>query len=511
MTGVERPDWPGATEKAPSLLAAHARALLLGGIVLGVFGFCYADVFRILWIQWNTNEANSHGFLIPWISLYVLWVRRERLATLRPDPVWWAGLLLLVPSLGVLLVGRIVGVVGLQEVSIVVSLWGLVLLLIGWRGLRELWFPIAYLLFMMPIWDLATEPMYHPLQMFAATLGTQILTFVGVPIFQDGTFLHLPETSVEVAYACSGINFLMSVLAIGILLAYVSLHGVWRRLVLILGSVVVALLANPLRVALIVYSYYSGLATPRQSHMWQGMVVSFGAFALLFAAASWLNARGQETKGAATTKPSQRQPVGTWLFALACACLLTGGILRPLERPVHSLAALRLASIPLELDGWHAGPWPPTGESFVPTIAADELWREYRGPAGEVVQLYVGRLAHQLPGAVGETYVSDSFWGVQFVSVPVRGGEPLSAKSAVIRTAGAQQATVVYWYQLGRFASTNRTLAKVYEARSILTGDPGPILVAVLVSASAGNTESAHAALGFSSLAATLIRHQVAF
>jgi EpsI family protein len=374
-----------------------------------------------------------------------------------------------------------------------------------------LWFPIAYLLFMMPVWDLATEPMYRPLQMFAATLGTRMLTAIGVPVFQSGTFLSLPNITVEVAYACSGINFLMSVLAIGILLAYVTVEGTWRRAVLVAGSIVVALLANPVRVALILYSYYTGIASPRQSHMWQGMVVSLAAFAVLFAVAPWLNgkgrAAGQAAKGDSSAVPGR--PAGLWLLVLACACLLAGGIMRPLHQPTHSLASLKLDSIPFELGGWRGAALPAGSDSLLTPASADELARRYRGPLGETVELYVGRLVHRQGDGAAVAYLSDQFSEIQFLSIPQERGAALQAKSGVLREQG-RQAVVVYWYQLGGVTSTNRTLAKLYEAWSAVTGGFGPVLVAILIESDAGGADPVQTALRFSTLVGPAMK-QVAF
>jgi EpsI family protein len=375
-----------------------------------------------------------------------------------------------------------------------------------------LWFPIAYLLFMMPVWDLATEPMYRPLQMFAATLGTRMLTAIGVPVFQSGTFLSLPNITVEVAYACSGINFLMSVLAIGILLAYVTVEGTWRRGVLIAGSIVVALLANPVRVALILYSYYVGIASPRQSHMWQGMVVSLGAFAVLFAVAPWLNGKGRSAGQAAKADSSAvpGRPAGLWLPVLACACLLTAGMMRPLHQSAHPLAPLRLGSVPFELGDWRGATLPAGADSLLTTAASDELARRYRGPAGDTVELYVGRLAHRQEDGTGVTYLSDQFSDIQFLSIPLERGTALRAKGGVFRGRG-RQAVVVYWYQLGGTASTNRTLAKLYEAWSAVTGGSGPVLVAVLIDSDAGGTDPVQTALRFSELVAPAVRRMGEF
>ena len=361
--------------------AVRLPRLLLFAVVLAAFVYAYADVFRALWSQWNVNEANSHGVLIPLITAYLLWLERDRLTSATARPAAWAGLPLLLVSLGVLLIGRLAGIVGVQEVSMIGTLWGIVLLTAGWPAFRVAWFPIAYLLFMMPVWDLATEPMYRPLQLFAAWGTEALLSAFGIPVFREGTLLLLPNTTVEVAFACSGINFLMAVLAIGVVLAYILPRTLGRRLLIVGTALAVAVLSNPVRVAFIVYSFYSGIASPRQSHMWQGMTVSLGAFAFLFFAARRIAGTAAGQRGAFAAARLRPVAEGGWQrllvpTGLACVLLAGAGLARPLDWPTPSLESLRLESVPSRVGEWQAMPRyrpapPPRG-----IVLPDELWRE---------------------------------------------------------------------------------------------------------------------------------------
>jgi len=459
---------------------ANRGTLVLTAAVFCSFAFCYADVFRALWVQWNTNEANSHGLLIPWISLYLLWRERDRLPGLTARPAWWAGLPLLIASLATLLAGRTIGVMGLQQVSMVGTLWGVILLVLGWPGFRLVWFPAAYLLFMMPVWDIATEPMYRPLQLFAACGTEFLLSAFGVPVFRDGTLLHLPNTSVEVAFACSGINFLMSVLAIGLVLSYLLGRGIASRMAIVLTAAVVALLANPLRVTVIVYSFYSGLASPQQSHMWQGLLVSLGAFAVLFVAASRI---GGPLRDGASPLPfardsrasRSRAPV---VFAcLCCLLLMAGGYARPLEWKVPSLQALKLDWLPSQIGEWQAlpGARPPVPSGAL--VEPDEFWREYRHPSGTHLRVYIGRFAHNHEGH-GLRY-----WSTELQHVASFAGAvprpPGVLNTAFVGRRRAEATPVAYWYQLGGRATTSRAMAKLHLGWTAAMGGTGPLTVAL--------------------------------
>jgi EpsI family protein len=463
MTPVTRSSDNRGDRRGRSVIATRLISL---AAMLVTFAFCYADVFRALWRQWSTNEANSHGYLIPWISLYVVWLRRRRLAELTPKPVWLVGAPALIGSLGLLVVGRLGGIVGFQEASLVISLWALVLLLLGWTALHLLWFPIGYLLFMMPVWDFATEPMYYPLQLFAATLGARILSLVGIPVYQSGTFLQLPNAAVEVAYACSGINLLMSIVAIGVLLAYLWVRSTARRVVLVAIAALVAAVANPVRVALIVFSYYAGLASPSQSHAWQSMAVSLVAFAVLFAAARWLGADNEVGSPGGESVPGRVLPsLSSWTVFAACALFLAGGVLRPVTPRSSSLAGARLDTVPTQLGEWQA----VSIERPSDAVQNDEFWREYRRLGDGSVRVYIGRFAHR-DAATGEIrYWSERFSNVSAmpVDVPTLGRFPVNRATAL---GGPLRGNVLYWFQLGQRSTVNRVAAKLAWTSWALTG-----------------------------------------
>ena len=200
----------------------------------------------------------------------------------------------------------------------------------------------------------------------------------------------------------------MAVVAIGSALAYLTTQRISKRIAILVLAFLLALAANPVRVALIVYSYYSGLASPSQGHMWQGMVVSLGAFALLFWAVSLVEPPEQHEMAPPPAVRPDAFPV-PWrqvslLAVLSCVVFTVAGSARPLAWPVSSLDSLRLESIPTAVGEWRASPGfrPPLPARGV--VQADELWREYRDPTGRSLRVYVGRFVHRV-GTQGLRYL----------------------------------------------------------------------------------------------------------
>lgn len=274
--GHNRPDqqgndcwWPSATQ----------------ALVIVSFFIAYAPVWAALSMQWWSNDMYSYGYLIPGISLYMVWVRREQLAGVGVQPNYLWGWPLGVVGLFVYVLGQAGEVVSLQEMSLLITLSAVVLLLWGGAVLRVVALPIGYLWLMIPIWEeIVTDRLHAPFQVFSATVAGELLRMLGAPVYREGVFLHLPSITLEVARACSGVNYLIAVIAIGIPLACLFLEKWSRRIALLLFGIVVAVLSNSLRVALIGLLAYYGFEGPLHGplHVLQGLFVSVIGYAGLF-------------------------------------------------------------------------------------------------------------------------------------------------------------------------------------------------------------------------------------
>src|SRR6185503_12102078 len=148
----------------------------------------------------------SHGFLVPVFSGYVIWTRRAQLAALTPRGSWAGGLPVLLLGLGLLVLGEVGAERFLAASSLVVVLAGLVLLHLGPAVGRRLTFPLAYLLFAIPIPSIVFYAIAFPLQQLAAANAAWTLDLLGVPVLLDGNVIHLSQITLGVTEACSGIR-----------------------------------------------------------------------------------------------------------------------------------------------------------------------------------------------------------------------------------------------------------------------------------------------------------------
>lgn len=230
-----------------SMRRAASAPLALAAVAIAI-ALTYADVFASLVRQWSNDDNYSHGFLVLPLAAYFAWERRGALAraAVRPSA---AGALIVVASLATYLAGVLGAELFLTRVSLVGVLAGTVVLMFGWRHVRILALPLAFLLLMIPLPAIVFNQITFPLQLVASQLGESVIAAAGVPVLREGNVLHLPTRPLELVEACSGIRSLMSLVMLAIVLAYFRESRTGRRAVIIAAAVPLAILTNAARVA----------------------------------------------------------------------------------------------------------------------------------------------------------------------------------------------------------------------------------------------------------------------
>jgi exosortase len=253
------------------------------GLVLGALLVVYWPVIRGLVSAWSTDDNYSHGFFIVPLALYFAWERRRAIAAapVRPSLL---GLVVVAASLFLLVAGMLGAELFLSRVSILGTLAGAILFLFGWPMLRIVFFPLAFMLLMIPLPAIIFNKIAFPLQLLASHVGEYTVRSLDIPILREGNVLILANATLEVAEACSGIRSLVSLFTLGLVFGYFVDRRVWVRAVIALSAVPVAILANGLRVASAgVAAYNFGSAgVEGLFHEFSGWVVFVLAFLMMF-------------------------------------------------------------------------------------------------------------------------------------------------------------------------------------------------------------------------------------
>jgi exosortase len=257
-----------------------------------VWLWLYHDVIRRLVNDWRVDENYSHGFLIPLISIYAMWTQRQRLATLPVQPQLLSGSALVALAVAFHIAGVLTGELYASRLSLVVSLVGLTLYFGGWDWLRALAFPIGLLLLALPVPALIFNPLAFRLQLLASDYATRVIQFCGIPALREGNVIELATLKLQVVEACSGIRSLMTLATLAVVYGYFFERHWWRRVVLALAVLPIAVLTNAARVAVTgILAHTQGAAAAEGFlHGFSGTLVFVAAVLLLLVCGQLLSA-----------------------------------------------------------------------------------------------------------------------------------------------------------------------------------------------------------------------------
>ena len=289
--------------------------------------FTYATVLTKLTRDWWTDENYSHGLLIPFIILFVLWSQREQLTSATRRPSMWYGLSAVLVALLALWAGTAGAELYMQRTSLVLMLAGTILFFGGFNVLRLMVVPLFLLLLAIPIPAIIFNKIAFPLQLFASRCAVWSMTLFDIPVLRQGNVIELMplgarETrKLEVVEACSGIRSLMTLVTLAVVFAYfthprdedlddddepagkspnISSHranwvsrfksyGFWRSTIIVLSAVPIAIFTNAMRVSGtgVLARYYGTRVADGFFHTFSGWVIYVVAFLMLFGV-GWL-------------------------------------------------------------------------------------------------------------------------------------------------------------------------------------------------------------------------------
>ena len=221
-----------------------------GLISILAIGLYYPELHSMV-SDWADKKEYSHGFLIPLISGYVMWTKRN---TLRNTPITpdIKGLFVLIAGIILLLLGNVGFEPFVRRFSLIITIICLIYLILGSKMLKEMSFPVGYLLLMIPLPYIIIKTISVNLRLIDANATYSVLNFLGMPILQDGVKLELLQMSVVVADLCTGILSLVAIMAIAVLYAYLTQRHIICRLALISVAAPIAIISNMFRLIITV-------------------------------------------------------------------------------------------------------------------------------------------------------------------------------------------------------------------------------------------------------------------
>ncbi len=268
-----------ANKKLPNWLRLEGgrAAMFFGaGLTLMAFLWCYLPELEDLLGLWQRSDEYSCGILVPFLAVYVLWTRRDRIARslARPSILW--GLLAFAGVQAFRLYGLFYNYRTAERLSVVLSVGALVLLLFGWQVLRRVFTVLLFLFLMLPWPTQLQSSISQPLQRWATTSAVFSLEVLGYGVVQHGNVIDIEGTVVEVAWACNGLRMVTAFFVITGLVVLLVKQAGWEKLIILVSSLPVALLCNTVRLTITSIAF-----TMLKGERWEQIFHDFGGYAMM--------------------------------------------------------------------------------------------------------------------------------------------------------------------------------------------------------------------------------------
>ena len=247
----------------------------------------YVPTFCWMKIRWTARDSYySHGFLIPFVVAYLIWEKRDDLKRLlsSPGPVTnRLGMPLIITGISIHIISSILRVYFTSGFSLLITLTGIILHFYGMAFLKTAAFPMFFLVFMIPLPEVAVVNISFRMKMLAAAISGKVINAIGILAIREGSVIRMPHAYVVVDDVCSGLRSLISLTALGSIFAYLFKGPVWKRTVLFLATIPIAVITNVCRVVFLAFvsEVWGHEAASGLVHDASGFLIFAVAFVLL--------------------------------------------------------------------------------------------------------------------------------------------------------------------------------------------------------------------------------------
>jgi exosortase len=260
--------------------------MLLGLLVVLIIA--YFDMFALTSAAWMGNELYSHGWIVPFLALGLLWLRWQPFGPV-PANERWIGLGLLALGLCVRLFAAKYTINPLDRLSFIPSVFGIFMLVGGMQVVRWAWPALVFLVFMFPLPTALEVSVLNRLQRMATMSSTFVLQTLGVSAFRSGNLISIPgmDQPMNVAEGCAGLRMATIFAALAVAMVFIIERPWWDKVVILLSAIPIAIFVNIVRITatglLFMMVGQENHAVHKIMHDWAGLLIMMPlAMALLW-------------------------------------------------------------------------------------------------------------------------------------------------------------------------------------------------------------------------------------
>jgi len=440
------------------LLSLKQTGLLVLALTLAVFAYWDGLVDAVF--RWSNQEEYSHGFLIPLVTLYILWEKKALIQSAIGPPMW-SGFVVVLIAIGVFIVGEISALYLLIHYSFVLLLIGLSLVTIG-RATKYTYVPLLLLLFAIPLPYVLEVVLTAKLQLISSSIGVDFIRMFQIPVYLEGNVIDLGVYQLQVVEACSGLRYLFPLMSLGFIAAYFYQAAFWKRSIVFLATIPITILMNSFRIGAIgVMVDNWGISMAEGFlHDFEGWIIFMACSVILFIIV-WLLEKLTNKGGTLASvfgvvevtlpDPEKRyvgqsfsKPLLVTIIMLLMAIVLTQFLDKRVENtPGH----VSFVNFPMKLDAWQ-GKHDKLEQRVIDKLGmTDYLLANYRNDSQQLVNFYVAYYQSQRKGVSPHSprvCIPGGGWEISDLQRITAGNHPINR---VIIKKGNQRQLVYYWFQ----------------------------------------------------------------
>ncbi len=430
---------------------------------------------------WGTREEYSYGYLIPVITLFLIWQKRPQLEQV-PFTGSWLGIVVVILGLGLLVIGNLSTLFLVVQYAFLVVLAGIALTFMGWHAFKIIAAPLALLVFMIPLPQFLLQEISNQLQLVSSQIGVWVIRLFGISVFLEGNVIDLGTYKLQVVEACSGLRYLFPLMTLGFIVAYFFQAAFWKRAFVFLSTIPITVLMNSFRIGVIgvMVEHWGRSMAEGFLHDFEGWIVFMACTGVLVAEIWVLSKIGgdrrplREVFGIEFPEPTpadaqiKRRPLPVPLLAAMVVVLIGAGISFALPQRIELLPTRQdFATFPSTLGVWH-GKGGKMEQIYLDELKLDDyILADFENPGGPPVNFYVSYYASQRKGQSAHsprTCIPGGGWKIVSLDrFPVNGvtinGQALMVNRTVIQMGDYRQ-LVYYWFQQRGRNLTNEYLVK---------------------------------------------------
>jgi len=466
------PSTPNRRPIVSTLLAPGWRpALILIGIASVIFGIVFRQEMIGAVRVWIDSTAYNHCFLVLPLVGFLLWQRRAVISLVSPRPTPWP--LVTIPALSAIwLLAAVLDIEEGRQLVMVAMFQVVLLVALGTRVYWHLLAPFLFLFFLVP----SGAFLVPYLQTITADIAVAGLRFLHIPVFSDGYMIEIPEGPFEIAEACAGLRFLIASSVFGCFFAVVMYRSFLRRILFIISSIAIPIVANGLRaLGIIVLAHLEGSAAAVEAdHVLYGWIFFTLVIMILIAIGMTF---AEKTGPLPPIRPTTIGKPSAWRFAVA----VSAAVLLALTGPVYAYRLDRL----LPAAQLHPGDSPHVAPSWRALSGAPLSWRPlvhgadreflegFQQPGSDIVvrsvALYRLRAIGNMLTTTENRLADDRDWHIveQGQATFSLAGERITATSAEIVSGPRRRLVWSFYVVDGRIAG-RLFEAKLLQARAVL-------------------------------------------